>query len=458
MAAIWQPLLMTAALLCPASQAQGDAKAPKKDQGKSVRKAPAKTETTRSAKADTQRLIEQLGSADFDERMDAFRKLERRGKSILPTLREAIEESDDPELRWQGRKLIRKLEGGQAGRLSPSRRRGATKAGRARNYDRDHDSSRAQDRRSSSQSTSISVGPDGVRVEISVDGKKKRYSAKSMEELLKKHPELKGKVQGWSSSRRGKFPGFKGLEGFGIGEIDPDRMHERIRKQMEDVLRGLRGGVHGRGEDFPVGEDMRKHFEKLERELKKSQERMRRIFEKDGSLRDLFERKGGLEELLRKSGRRFDFDSDFDSDSRRSSERSSERSGKSAKAKSDAKASKGLERAKPRRGDVVVKRDDGPKLGVYLRGELPAPVREYLGLGRGVGIWVDEVTDGSLAERAGLAPGDIVVKIGGRKVGNASDVAKALRAAGEKVDIDFIRRGERKRKSVAKTATTRRKK
>jgi S1-C subfamily serine protease len=42
------------------------------------------------------------------------------------------------------------------------------------------------------------------------------------------------------------------------------------------------------------------------------------------------------------------------------------------------------------------------------------------------GALVGEVTPGSLGEKAGLNPGDIITEISGRRISNAADVEKAL--------------------------------
>ncbi|MDP6424549.1 MAG: PDZ domain-containing protein [Planctomycetota bacterium] len=70
------------------------------------------------------------------------------------------------------------------------------------------------------QSTKIEMGPDGVRIEIgdNKDGKssKRVYEAENMDSLLKKHPELKGRVSGWSSNRRDGGPFRLFRKGFGF--------------------------------------------------------------------------------------------------------------------------------------------------------------------------------------------------------------------------------------------------
>jgi hypothetical protein len=95
---------------------------------------------------------------------------------------------------------------------------------------------------------------------------------------------------------------------------------------------------------------------------------------------------------------------------------------------------------------------DGPRLGVMVRPEIPADVREYLDLPEGEGLMVEGVQPDSLAQALGLQRGDIVHKIGGTAVGSTADVQQALAAIepGKPVEVHYIRRG------AAKTATANR--
>jgi hypothetical protein len=57
--------------------------------------------TTLGAEPDTDDLIEQLASEDFDDRVSACKALERRGAEVLPALRAAVVRSDNSRLRSQ---------------------------------------------------------------------------------------------------------------------------------------------------------------------------------------------------------------------------------------------------------------------------------------------------------------------------------------------------------------------
>ncbi|PIE24490.1 MAG: hypothetical protein CSA62_04215 [Planctomycetota bacterium] len=225
--------------------------------------------------------VEQLGSPDFEERDAAARKLAAEGAKIRGYLRRHMKGTEDPELRWQLRKLLRRLEakdrpglhseGEDGGRLGRSRSRRAPRSGAARDLvDLEGELERMRQemdellRRMQSgnfglrgvlpglrsfpppgqmmgvQGSKIMIQPGKVTVEIESEenGKHqtKRYEAESMEELLKKHPELKGKVGGGLQISKGQFPfRFRFGGPFGKGfEAD-------LRKKMQGRLpQGLR--------------------------------------------------------------------------------------------------------------------------------------------------------------------------------------------------------------------------
>jgi len=98
---------------------------------------------------------------------------------------------------------------------------------------------------------------------------------------------------------------------------------------------------------------------------------------------------------------------------------------------------------------------EGRRLGVLVK-DVPPAVREYLDLGE-VGLMVQEVQPGTLAEALGLAPDDIVVRIGEHDIASPADVQQALGAidVGKPVHVEYVRKGRRqtaetnKRKAAA---------
>lgn len=85
----------------------------------------------------------------------------------------------------------------------------------------------------------------------------------------------------------------------------------------------------------------------------------------------------------------------------------------------------------------------GRRLGVGIRPEVPAELREHLELADGVGLMVESVQPDSLAQALGLRRGDIVTRIGDRSIGSPQDVQDALGgiALGADVEVHFLRKG-----------------
>jgi len=66
------------------------------------------------------------------------------------------------------------------------------------------------------------------------------------------------------------------------------------------------------------------------------------------------------------------------------------------------------------------------------------------------GAEITSVSKGSAADRAGLQAGDVITKIGNKKIENAEDVSKAVREhkPGERVDVVLLRKGKEQKHSV----------
>jgi putative serine protease PepD len=62
------------------------------------------------------------------------------------------------------------------------------------------------------------------------------------------------------------------------------------------------------------------------------------------------------------------------------------------------------------------------------------------------GAYVEKLTAGGAAEKAGIRPGDVVVKFAGQAVTSASDLTAMVRAepAGGQVEVEVLRDGQRK--------------
>lgn len=229
--------------------------------------------------------IENLGSPDFEMRKRAAKKLEAYGKKARELLKETVRESDDAEQVWQARRLLRRMEKGKPSLKTQPRTRAPN---RPQNRPQSRPGARPQGPRGQqqfkidmkgfpgfrqgdspeefaqrmreflkhmqtqgfpsgmqgnfhsggkvhSEDTSVRIGPDGVEVDIHLveDGKKKRknYKAKTMEELLQKYPELKGKVHGFTKS-----PGIPSFGGSQIEDLEREiqDMELRLKRLLHD--------------------------------------------------------------------------------------------------------------------------------------------------------------------------------------------------------------------------------
>jgi serine protease Do len=82
-----------------------------------------------------------------------------------------------------------------------------------------------------------------------------------------------------------------------------------------------------------------------------------------------------------------------------------------------------------------------PRLGVTLApGHVTRRLRQAVGLPEAEGLLIREVAEGSPAERAGLAQGDLIQAAGGRPLRNVDDLFDALQAArGGMVELSVLR-------------------
>lgn len=91
----------------------------------------------------------------------------------------------------------------------------------------------------------------------------------------------------------------------------------------------------------------------------------------------------------------------------------------------------------------------GPRIGVRLS-SLTDQLGGYFGLDGGDGALVVRVEDDSPADSSGLRAGDVIVSVDGEGVEDPGDVARGIRrAAGRSVDVEILRRGERRTVPVA---------
>ncbi len=91
----------------------------------------------------------------------------------------------------------------------------------------------------------------------------------------------------------------------------------------------------------------------------------------------------------------------------------------------------------------------GSLQGLRLR-ELKKQLAEYFGAPDKKGVLVEEVEEGSAAEKAGFKAGDVILVVGKKRIDEVRDVARALGAydEGEKVECEVLRKGSRQTLSL----------
>ena len=83
-----------------------------------------------------------------------------------------------------------------------------------------------------------------------------------------------------------------------------------------------------------------------------------------------------------------------------------------------------------------------PRLGIDAQ-DLNGELGKYFGAPEGEGVLIRDVRSGSPAEKAGLKAGDVIIKLSGERVRNASDLRTGLRGKRESktVDVVILRKG-----------------
>ncbi len=294
--------------------------------------------------------------------------------------------------------------------------------------------------RSSLSEIQMRMGKDGVRVEIKEKGpdgkvKKRVYKDKSLQSLLRAHPELKKKIA---------VGGGMGLPGIGGGSVlpgvpkidfnfgvdlgpkgnsfgfpqglpmDPGQIREFMRQMMGQALRSG-GGMAPKGSGSPrVWKQLRRlaptppappHARKTDRVRVFKDDHRVRVEIRTPNGKRAFEGKN-LEEILRKHPE--------------------------LKGSVKMEVSKGLQPEFRKGGRLRELRrpapsDQRPKLGIYLKEDgLNPGLREYLDIPEGAGLWVMDIVHGSLAERMGMRKKDILLRLNGKLIKGPRDVAKVL--------------------------------
>lgn len=362
---------------------------------------------TREAGKEVANLIRQLGSDSYRQRVDAERRLRELGDVALPALRDAAAQKDDPEVQWRARRLVRQLDG-----AAPLASRGRSEGGNAKADDgKANDGKRGDDRPADGQSQ-IESAPK-VQRRLPVFG-------------------------GVDDDMRQQFQSlFERLErDFGVdvprARFFDDSFFRDLQEQMQP------GGGASRGMSVQIGPDGAVHVEVQQQndqgetetkvydapDMETFQREHPGVLQQNGLSLSPFFRSGRLFGGDTMPGFRW------------------EMGGPDVQVLPFG--------ATPRRDRVPamevapVAPPAGRRLGIGIRPEIPAELREYLELPEGTGLMVDSVQPDSLASALGLQRGDIVTKIGERTIGSPQDVQDALGPieVGGDVVVTIVRKGK----------------
>jgi hypothetical protein len=337
-------------------------------------------------------LIRQLGSDSYRQRVDAERRLRELGEAALPALRDAAAQKDDAEVQWRARRLVRQLEGSAP---LASRGRG--------NGNDDQPNDRAPELESAPKVQRRTPVFGGVDDDM-------RQQFQSLFERLERD--------------------------FGVdvprARFFDDSFFRDLQEQMQPGAGVSRGMSVQIGPDGAVHVEVQQQNEKGEPETKvydaPDMETFQRehpgVLQQNGLSLSPFLRGGRLFGGDTMPGFRFEMGRPevqvlpFGTTPPRD-------------------RAQGMEVA-------PVAPPAGRRLGIGIRPEIPAELREYLELPEGTGLMVDSVQPDSLASALGLQRGDIVTRIGERTIGSPQDVQEALGAieVGGDVAVTFVRKGK----------------
>jgi hypothetical protein len=390
--------------------------------------APAQERAKEQPKPTTRSLIEQLGARDYDERQQAEKKLLARGKAARAQLERAARDHEDPEVRWRARRVLRDLDRAGVGEQPD---KSGQKGGLRRRQPGDRpqrrfDRPRERLERIEDVDRLFDEIFDRLERELDIDIKDVRRHIERARGEARAHVRDRD-IQFDKQSKSMKMSvtpdgvrveiEAKDRDGNVDKKVYEAEDMEDFKRKHPDVARrfgiggeGIRifGGGSGRRGD--TGLDLRRWLDReglnrrIQKQIEEHQKRQKELFER---LRERQPRLFGEPRL-----RRLFDEEPFRVETRR---------------QADA-------------GDVPPR---GERLGVYV-GDLSPDVATFLGLDEGQGLQVEEVIAGSLAETLGIQKGDIVTKIGDRKIYSVDDVRTALRQikAGETVSVQINRRGK----------------
>lgn len=397
-------LCATAMLASGAVRAQDEAKkpeAPKHEAGK-------QSKTTESQS--WSKWIQQLGSTEFKERDEARSRLLDAGPDAVPELKKAAKESDDPEIRWGARSVLRDIERG-------GRSKGGLRRLEPAPEEQGEKSEPTEPPRSDRGPWRMTpMGPD---------------LENRFEEMFRRLEQDFGVQIPRGRFFEGDF--FKDLDRQlpGIGQFQGEGRAFSMKVSPD----GVRVETKERGAD---GKEGTKVYEApdLEAFREKYPDVARKYLDGAGGMRLQF---GGPLTFGDRGAQVFQLDP-------RGRVRTPLRRMRPVDPDAQEPPTTGLEPAE----EIPA----GERLGVHVRQDLSADVREVLGLEADQGLQVIDVVEDSLAETLGMKAGDILVAINGHKVTGPPSIRATLKDLGDtdEVKVEIYRKGASKTLTSQKTS------
>jgi hypothetical protein len=350
--------------------------------------------------------IRQLGSTEFKEREEAREKLLGAGKDALPLLETATKESGDPEVRWQARKLTREIGRGKA----PASEKGEkSQKGEALRQDDLDQPIAPRGFRGGKRVGPLDERFDELFQQLERDfgmriPRGRFFDDDFFKDLERQAQELRGP---------GGMDRFQGQgRGFSM-QVSPDKVRIEIREKDQD----------GKDKnDVYEAPDLKSFREKYPEVARKY------LHDTDGP--------GGMG---------LHFLDPFGTDRFRVVDPNGRlllRGRGGARALRPDTQGQGEDEAAPPAAEEI---PAGERLGVHIKADLSAELREFLGLQENQGLQVMEVLGGELADALGVKAGDILAEINGTRIAGTEPIRttlKGLENDGE-VRLQVFRKGEK---------------
>jgi hypothetical protein len=364
---------------------------------------PKATPPQASATKTADEWIRDLGSDNYRTRIAAERALRDLGKEVAPALQKAAAEAEDPEVQWRARRVLRQIEGGSQGLVERTR-------------------AEREDARSGAPEAGGRAGGRLRRQRLEA-GEPMREGFDSMFEKLERQ--------------------------FGIDVPRARFFQDDFFRDLQEQMKGLGSGAaqQSQGMTMQIGPDGRVRVEVKEQNDKGETDT--KVYEAPDLETFQREHPGVLHRNRLGLGLQpFDgsglFQGFFTPMQGELELDALPRFFNIPPTRIDPQPGGGSGSGQRIDIEPPAPPPAGRRLGVVVRPEIPGELRNYLELADGVGLMVESVQEGSLAQALGLAKGDIVTEIAGRSIGSTDDVQQAIGAIGKgaEVEVKFVRRGQ----------------